>query len=81
MMLALMPYSDLVLIHFLLKPREIFTHCTDFSSHTSARSLLLSGRPNDSHLSSASRVGQVPLEVCHLSIYLGGGEAEAEPAG
>lgn len=76
MMLSPMPHCDLGLIHFLLKCRDNATHCTEFSSHTSAKSPSLSGRPNHHHLSSASGVCQVSLEACHLSIYSGGDKAQ-----
>lgn len=76
MTLSPMPHCDLGLIHFLLKCRDSSTHCTEFSSHTSAKSPSLSGRPNHHHLSSASGICQVSLEACHLSIYSGGGKAQ-----
>lgn len=73
-MLASVPHCDLVLVHFILKPRESFTHCTDFSNHT--RDLLLSGKPDQLQLCSASCVCQVPNEACHLSTYSRGSKAE-----
>lgn len=74
--LSPMPRCDLVPIHF-LQNRESFTHCTDSSSHTNTKSLLLSERPNHHHLSSASDVCQVTLKACHLSVY--SGEDKAQP--
>lgn len=73
--LSPMPRYDLVLIRF-LQNQESSTRCTEFSSHTNTRSLLLSGKPNHHHLSSASDVCQVTLKACHLSIYSGGGQAQ-----
>ena len=73
--LSPMPRCDLVPIHF-LRNRESFTHCTDSSSHTNTKSLLLSGKPNHHHLSSASDVCQVTLKACHLSVYSGEGKAQ-----